>query len=508
MSPRSRILVLASTLVVALSALAPAARAADPFYLDLLRDGSRALDDGNHDEARRLLRLACFGMLEEPKLLADCLTRLALAEAGLADREGFVSTYDRIAELERRFQAYSQAETPDPLRQAFADRAVQWVPARDLAAVTSLAEALDRKLRAEIAALPPAQRRARLDELAQERPEDPTWPAMRAELELAEGDPAAARAAAEAVLASDPDDQRAACILGRALATLGQCEQALSSLGRCAAPELDPDATVAKATCMAALERWDEAAAALASLPPQTRQSSAVRSLENRVGKQQARAAAQAEKEAQRSAAEQARLQKEAERQARIEARTAGRQSPPEERAAVREEPPAAGDPLLAVQSAVVEPRTAGEDRSPAAEPPEPSTAAPASAPTEPERVDLARALDLAARATVAADLEAPMRLARPIADRHPGDAEAQFVVAEIAYRASDWQTAIEYFERGGDPGADRPILLFYQSVSLFEGGRPDRAAETLRRCLPNLKRDPWIDSYVEKILDGPNRGR
>ncbi|HVS13042.1 MAG TPA: tetratricopeptide repeat protein [Thermoanaerobaculia bacterium] len=512
MSCRSLVLAPVAALAVFLSALAPAARAADPFYLDLLRDGTRALDDGSHAEAHRLLRLACFGMLEEPKLLADCLTRQALAEAGLLDREAFVGTYHRIAELERRFQAYSQGDLPEQLRQPFSDRAVAWVPASDLLTIPGLAEALDRKRQAEIAALPAAQRRARLGELLLESPGDATWPAMLAELELADGNAAAARAAAETVLALEPDDDRARCLLGRALAGLGQCEQALTSLDRCPSPDLDPAAGIDEATCLAALERWDQAAAVLAALPPQVRQSSPVRSLENRVGKQQAKAAAEAEREARSAGAEEARLEKEAQKAAqqreRAEARAAARQprsgdqEPPPE-----QPPPGAGNAASRVaQTPIVPDRDAATGAPPVDRPTSAASSPTASPVSDQERATLARALDLAARATVSAELERPIQLARPIADRHPDDAEAQYVVAEVAYRSSDWSTAIEYFDRGGDPGADRPILLFYQAVALFESGQPERAGMTLRRCLPNLKRDPWIDSYVERILGGEAR--
>src|ERR1700688_4941395 len=82
-------------------AAAPEARAAtDPFYLDLLRDGSQAYDRGDYTAAAKQLRLACFGVLDEPERLAGCLTRLALAHGAAGDNRGFRKTLRTIAEVE------------------------------------------------------------------------------------------------------------------------------------------------------------------------------------------------------------------------------------------------------------------------------------------------------------------------------------------------------------------------------------------------------------------------
>ncbi|HEX9940395.1 MAG TPA: hypothetical protein VGG03_00140, partial [Thermoanaerobaculia bacterium] len=77
-----------------------AGAAADPFYLSLLRDGQHASDRKEYAAAARDLRLACFGMLDEPRQLADCLARLALAQDHLNDVDGFRDTFQRLAEIE------------------------------------------------------------------------------------------------------------------------------------------------------------------------------------------------------------------------------------------------------------------------------------------------------------------------------------------------------------------------------------------------------------------------
>jgi tetratricopeptide (TPR) repeat protein len=125
----------AAALAVALLAAAPPARAAatDPFYLDLLRDGIHAYDRGEFASAARSLRFACFGMLDEPKPLAACLTRLALAQDRATDVAGFRQTFTRLVEIEERFQGYSQADLPPELRTALEQRLVAHIPAATLA---------------------------------------------------------------------------------------------------------------------------------------------------------------------------------------------------------------------------------------------------------------------------------------------------------------------------------------------------------------------------------------
>jgi len=125
-----RAVLLAATLAVA----APPLAAVDVFYLDLLRDGTHAFDRGDYPAAARHLRLACFGMLDEPKELAACLGRLALAQDKAGDVAGFRETFGRLVELEERFQGYSQSSLPPEIRTALEQRMAALIPAPTLAA--------------------------------------------------------------------------------------------------------------------------------------------------------------------------------------------------------------------------------------------------------------------------------------------------------------------------------------------------------------------------------------
>lgn len=114
----------ALALSIALISVSSAA-AADRFYEDLLRDGIAAAERGDAQRATELLRLACFGLLEEPPNLARCLTHLALAQANAGDVTGFRETFDRILEVERRFAGYTRAELDGAERRRFERRLVE-----------------------------------------------------------------------------------------------------------------------------------------------------------------------------------------------------------------------------------------------------------------------------------------------------------------------------------------------------------------------------------------------
>jgi predicted Zn-dependent protease len=100
-----------------------------------------------------------------------------------------------------------------------------------------------------------------------------------------------------------------------------------------------------------------------------------------------------------------------------------------------------------------------------------------------------------------AGDLKEALRLAHNVAEAHPDAREAQYLAGEAAYRNARWAEAATYFRRAGQPGDDRPELLFYMAVSLYEVGDQAGAAAALKRSLPNLQKTPYVQSYVKRIL-------
>lgn len=121
-------------LAAALAMAAAPVFAVEPFYFDLLRDGMHAFDRGDYPMAARHLRLACFGMLDEPKALGECLARLALAQDKAGDMAGFRETFGRLVEIEERFQGYSQSSLPPEIRAVLEQRMAALIPAATLAA--------------------------------------------------------------------------------------------------------------------------------------------------------------------------------------------------------------------------------------------------------------------------------------------------------------------------------------------------------------------------------------
>lgn len=136
-----RLLVLASGLGL-LAAVAHPAAAAHPHYERLLREGTFALERGDAAEAVADLRLACFGYLEEPQSLVDCLARLALAQAAVGDDSGFRDTFGRVVEVDERMGAYPEAEIPPETRRAFESEVAARIPTAMLAETPAFAHLL------------------------------------------------------------------------------------------------------------------------------------------------------------------------------------------------------------------------------------------------------------------------------------------------------------------------------------------------------------------------------
>lgn len=113
--------------------------AAHPHYERLLQRGTYALEREAYPEAVQDLRLACFGLLEEPPKLAVCLTRLAVAQARIDDGEGFLDTFRRVVEVEERFGAYAEAALEPDTRRRFEAVVTARIPSWTLEATPAFA---------------------------------------------------------------------------------------------------------------------------------------------------------------------------------------------------------------------------------------------------------------------------------------------------------------------------------------------------------------------------------
>ncbi|MDX1644482.1 MAG: hypothetical protein R3244_09020, partial [Thermoanaerobaculia bacterium] len=252
-----------------------------------------------------------------------------------------------------------------------------------------------------------------------------------------------------------------ACAGFRRAALSRRCAEALASLELCRAAAEEPEVAERIAKCLADADRWADVAQFVAELPPQ-------------VG-------------------------------GRPKLRKLGR------RAAERTPAPA-GDP--APLEDPTPPETPGDDEGipnpddePAAGESPPSSAerttsesAATRPPTEPDAGTLEAVRRRLAEARTAEALDAAVRAAFQLAGRFPQSAAVHLVAAEAAYRAALWEQAVRFFELAGDIADDRPLLLFYRAVSLYEVGRARAALPYLERSLPKLRKTPFVEAYADMI--------
>ncbi len=470
----------------------------DAFYLALLRDGKSEMLRGDTIAAKKSFRLACFGFLEQPVILAEGLVRLGLAEAALSDREAFVATFARLAEVEERFAAYAPAALGAEERRAFEEKALEWVTPELLRSLPTFAPLLARKSAVDIAKLSPRDRTRELEKRAAAEPGVPRWRVL-----LAEEDAAAERwAKALARLEGVPDGtesesagRTAGCLRGRALAALKRCEEAVVPLAACAATTSDPGFAEARLTCLVALDRIDAARELAAKIVRPAAESPAVRKAIARIP----------EPRVEKAPPE----------------RAAPTSAPPAKDVAPVVEPrksePRKVEPTK-VEPTKVEPKKSEPKKGePAAKPvetsPSPAASAPAPA-TPPAETAKLTALtpdeerivaDARALLKTVEDREALRRgfvLLRPVADRLPGRSDLQLLAGEIGYRAGLWSAGAEYLKRSspGGRGPVDPTQRFYYAVCLYEAGDFAGAAEVAATGLEKLQRPPFVESYLQKI--------
>ncbi len=463
--------------------VAAAAQAADPFYLRLLREGADAYNRKNYATAVQKLRVACFGFLDEPDVLAEGLTRLALAQAAAGDKRGFVETFERIADVEDRFKGYSRAKTPADLRAAFEHLVVQDIPRATLAERPAFARLIPSPAD-RLSKMNAAQRRRELERLFKSEPTAVKWPLMLADLSLSQGNAEAAVAAAEKALKVEPGNKEALRLRGLALAAERRWQPALDDLTGSGSVGTDRAATEAGLRCLVELARFQEASALYTGLPQTLAGDRAIRQLSGvaAVGIAQANATPTP-----RSSPERPTFPPTATARPTLPATPTSAPTSTATRAATWTPTPTPSPSATTAPSPIP---TATRV---------PTGAVAARTPTARERAELAAIRDLMQKK----QFDEAFVSARRLADEHADLVEAQFVAAELAYRTRRFAEAVTYFRRGGDPGDARPHLLFDQAVSLYETGDRNGAAPLLRRALSKIKRTSYVDEYVLKIL-GP----
>jgi tetratricopeptide (TPR) repeat protein len=437
-------------------AAAVTATCADPYNERLLAEGTAALQSGQPRQAIELLRRACFGLLDSPPRLAGCLAQLAVAQREAEDAAGLRETIERLAAIEDRFGALTAAGLDPELERDLESAVREALPEAALADMPAFAHLVPSQVE-RLAALQPRERRRELEGLAAAEPSEPQWQIMLAELELEQGEARRARRRLEAAALAAPDDAAIQRRLGLLAADEGRWQDAASHLQAAEAPG-DVDSARARLAALLALGEVDEAAAVAGALPGDLAADPNVAALAKRA--------------------------------------VALAADPPREPAAPAEQPPMAES---SAAGHLDPPAEVVPEAAAAPGPAEAPAAAEASAAGGARAASLERVRELLHSGRVR---EAAL-LAFDSANAAPEDVEAQLLAAEAAYCAALFNEALAYFGRAGGAPDGRVDLQFYEAVTLYETGNPEAASGVLRGCLPKLRRTPFVDSYVVKILGG-----
>lgn len=508
-------------------ALPLAAQDVDTFHLRLYQDGAELAASGQHDEAVAKLRLACFGMLEAPKILGPCLGRLlASQEVGGASDDEIEGSVDRLLEVERRFKGWSEPDSrfvlADEIRRRVESLFGRFGTAESLARVPGLGDVALRKEVRRVAELPLDERRRELNLLVQRQARIPIWHVMSAELALAEGDPRAAAGAARQILEAFDGNSGARCVLGRARAAQEQCDIAvIDDLGVC--PSDHPqrgEIDLALLSCLVDTERWGEADTVWRRMPVEVRNQRPIRrqrrqiekGLEDQAQGGAAGAAATLMDAAMDAATDEmpnevadevtdsgsAATVSEASPERRSPSRPIGAPvyAPPP---GIEEEDllaaPAAGHAVSPIVSPTVSPR-ASPNGSTA---PSPVSAAEFGDLSDDDQETLRQVRDALAaeKRHLYAELWSPIR---KVAKRHDDSAVAQRLAGSLAFRLGRWKDAIRFLRRDESLSATRPQLQLELAVALHYQGKNEEARQAFEVCRPLLASSAWVEFWSEEL--------
>lgn len=270
-------------LPILLLALPAGARGSvDPFYDRLYRDGLNARAAGENALAARKLRLACFGMLDDPPALSACSGQLALAYAAAGDKDALRGTVDRLLELERIHQGLSKASAAGGISPADRDAVEDLIRAN--AAPQAVVDIPAFRLLA-LRMLPPADRFRELDRRIAQDSRNYDWRQLMAEHLYEQRQFPDALRAVEHALALRPESEASRCLQGLVTAEMGNCgDETLGNLGHCRPPS-QTGATLKMTSCQ--IGRADAAAAraAFERLPTAERTGEAAKAVEKELVK-------------------------------------------------------------------------------------------------------------------------------------------------------------------------------------------------------------------------------
>lgn len=419
--------------------------AADEFYQEQLRAGKADFQANRIPQATDELRIAAFGLLEQPVLLAETLARLAVAQHALGQNTEAARTIDRFIDVERKFSPYATVELEAAVKTKFEELVMKQVPRQMLASLPGLSRLTNYEFQ-RIASLPPAKRAAAYEAGAQAEPKNVEWPLALTRDAASRGVHSDVIKWGTKVLELDAANADVKRLIARARVSRRECKEALALI---TATDLQqqPDLYAEQTVCFAETARWKEAETALANVPQKLKTREDVRRASQQIAK--------ANDAAKR--AEAARL-------------------------------------------AAARPSPAPASTSGAARPSAPQTSSSSAAPKAPEAIDNARRLIREGKYT-----EAVQRL-RPVVVTEPENRTLRLSLLEAAVLARDWRTAATQVPIVTPLTPGEELYMFYASVALYETGRHDEAKLFMEKARPRMVPSPMVDYYVKAVL-GQQRG-
>ena len=258
---------IAAALVAAATGYAPAARGTDDFYQARLQEGRIALQTGSVAEAADLLRIGCFGLMDQPLLHSEGLVWLTIAQDRLNRAADADATLRRFLDVEKRFAVYDRLPLTAETKKEFEAILVRRLPpeAFRLPALARFVETEEQKLEK----LSPKERRKAYEAKAAAEPANAAWPALVARLALEQGQAKDAAQWAGRALEIDAANVDARRTRAAALFARRDFAGALADLDALppAALEASPALRADRFVCLAAEKQWEPAREAVKGLP-------------------------------------------------------------------------------------------------------------------------------------------------------------------------------------------------------------------------------------------------
>ena len=246
----------------------PGSARCDEFYEARLKSGETAYADKRLPEAIDNLRVAAFGLLENPPLESEALVYLALAQNAAGKNGDTDATLARFLEVERHFAPFAKAKLDPAIRASFQALLLARVNASTLAGFPGLSGFVETQEQ-RIAKLPPKERWKEYEAAARREPRQPQWALALARESFALSDLKSAIAWSTRALELDPSSAEGHSLRAHALVLSGDCVGAKADLQALSPADLDgrPTLVADRFVCLVELKDWTPAVEAARAVP-------------------------------------------------------------------------------------------------------------------------------------------------------------------------------------------------------------------------------------------------